>query len=105
MLKSCLEDKWNVDVKIENSVIPWLVEFAAYLLNRFEVGTDGKTAYERSKGKKARSPGIQFGEGILWEKRATRGALGKMTIQWRDGVFLGVKGRTGEIVVGDESGV
>ena len=38
-------------------IYPWMVEYAAVVLNRFEVGHDGKTAYERSKGEKGKVVG------------------------------------------------
>ena len=56
-------------IPARHPVMAWIVEYAGYLLNRFEVSRDGKTAYERSKGKKAKSLGIEFGEAILWKKR------------------------------------
>ena len=38
-MKSALEDKWGVELKIDHPVWPWLVEYAALLLIRGEVGT------------------------------------------------------------------
>ena len=35
-------------------------------LTRFEVGRDGKTAYERPKGKSAKVQGLSFAEGLWW---------------------------------------
>ena len=75
------------------------------MLNRFEVGHDGATAYEACKGKKARSAGIEFGGAIMWRRTPTGGALGKVSVMWNDGVFLGIKGKTGEYIVGDAKGV
>ena len=66
VLKDCLEEKWNIKIKSKHAVIPWIVEYAAHLLNRFEVGHDGRTAYERCKGKPAKNMGIEFGEAVLW---------------------------------------
>ena len=46
-----------------------MAEYAGFLLTRFEVGKDGKTACERIKGKAARVQGMDFGEGgtgITW---------------------------------------
>ena len=105
VLKSALEERWKVKVPAASAVIPWLMEYAAYLLNRFEVGHDGRTAYERCKGKTAKCAGIEFGEGVLWRRKPVGGALGKLSVMWEDGVFLGVKGRTGEYVIGDAKGV
>ena len=42
------------------------MEHAAVLLNIGQVGQDGKTSYERLKGKPASLPGMQFGEWLLW---------------------------------------
>ena len=75
------------------------------LLNRFEVGRDGKTAYERLKKKAAKMFGLEFGELLLWKRKPIGGALGKMSCMWEDGVYLGLKATTGEIIVGTKSGV
>ena len=69
------------------------------------VGKDGKTAYERSRGKEAKLQGFEFGEGVLWKRRREGGPLGKLACMWEDGVFLGVKGTTGELMVGTKQGM
>ena len=104
-MRSALEEKWGVKLEAEHRVWPWLVEYAAYMLTRAEVGADGKTAYERSRGKMAKLPGVEFGEGVMWKRRREGGPLGKLTCMWDDGIFLGVKGSTGEMIVRDEKGV
>jgi len=75
------------------------------LLNRAEIGHDGKTSYERLKGKHARIYGLEFGEKMLWKRKPISGALGKLTCLWEVGIFLGIKSTTGEFVVGDEKGI
>ena len=105
VLKTALEARWNVKVPPNHPVAPWLIEYAAFLLDRFEVGADGKTACERCKGKRAKVLGVEFGEAVLWKRRPTRGALGKLTSLWGDGLYSGVKGSSGEIIVGDAKGV
>ena len=74
-------------------------------MSRAEVGADGKTGYERCKGRRARLPGMQFGEAVLWKRKREGGPLGKLACMWDDGIFLGVKGTTGEMIVGDKKGV
>ena len=81
------------------STLPWIIEYSAFLLNRFEVGHDGKTAYERLMGKKAKVLGIAFGEMANWR---TKPATGKLDSMWDDGVYLGV---SDELKVGNKSGV
>ena len=104
-LRSALEERINAKLDIGDSIWAWLVEYASYLLNRLEVGKDGKTAYERNKGKHAKVQGVEFGEAILWKRRPVGGALGKLAIMWKDGIFLGVKGTTNEIIIGSGEGI
>ena len=80
-------------------------EHAAVLLNRFGVGHDGKTAYERNKGKTAMVLGMEFGEATLWKRRPVGGAWGKLSCFWEDGLYLGIRGQHGELVVSDRAGV
>ena len=39
------------------------------------------------------------------EKKASRGPLGKWTCMWEDGIYLGVKATTAEVIVGNRNGV
>ncbi len=71
------------------------------MLNRLEVGKDGKTAYERNKGKTAKVFGSEFGEAVWWRRKPIGGALGKVERMGEDGIFLGT---TGEGIIGDAKG-
>ena len=104
-MRSALEEKWKVKLEADHVVWSWMAEYAGWLLTRGEVGHDGKTAWERSRGKEAKIPGMEFGEGVLWKRRREGGPLGKLSCMWDDGVFLGVKGTTGEYIIGDVKGV
>ena len=67
--------------------------------------TTGRTAYERNKGKKAKVLGMEFGEAILWKRRPVGGALGKLSCLWEDGLYVGIRGQSGELIVSDREGV
>ena len=83
-----------------------MVEYAAVLLNRGQVGADGRTAYERLKGKKASSPGMQFGERVLAKSNvASYKRKDKMDTDWYEGIFLGQRAVSGEYLVSSPSGV
>ncbi len=56
--------------------------------------------YERCKGK-AKTMGLEFGDSVLWQRKPSGGQLGKLTCLWEDGIYLGVKAGTGEIIVGN----
>ena len=58
VIRSSLEDRVEAKLGGNHAAWAWIAEYASYLLNRFEVGKDGKTAYERCKGKKARVMGV-----------------------------------------------
>ena len=110
-MRSALETRWGVKLDGRHPIFAWMAENAAVLINRFLVGRDGKTAYERSKGKKSKMMGLEFGERVHWKRkvadagREQRQALGKLDSLWSEGVYLGVKATTGEIIVGDAEGV
>ena len=88
-MRSAPEEKRGVKLDVEHRVWPWLVEYAAYLLTRAEVGADGKSAYERSRGKVSKLTGVEFGEGVLWKRRrwAARKVdvhVGRRNIPWSE---------------------
>ena len=105
VLRSQLEERWGRRIDPRHPVFTWMVGYAAVLLNRFEVGKDGRTAYERLKNKTSKMLGLEFGELILWKRKPVGGAMGKMSCMWEDGVYLGLKSTTGETIVGTTSGV
>ena len=72
-IRSDIEGRWRVKIDATHSIWPWIAEHAGFFLTRFEVGRDGKTAYERLKGKSATVQCMAFAERILWKrKRASR---------------------------------
>ena len=100
-----IEGWWGVKIDATHSIWPWIAEHAGFFLTRFEVGRDGKTAYERLKGKSAKVRGMAFAEGILWKRKRAGGPLGKLTCMWEDGIYLGVKATTAEVIMGHRNGV
>ena len=52
-MKSALDTRVGVDIRGTSNILPWMVEYASVLINRYLVGKDGKTAYERFHGKKS----------------------------------------------------
>jgi hypothetical protein len=105
VMRDALEHRAAIKLTARHPLMPWVVEYAGYLLSRFEVSHDGKTSYERCKGKRAKTLGVEFGESILWKRKPVGGSLAKAVCLWEDGIFLGVRGASGEIIVGDARGV
>ena len=76
----------------------FIPEYASYLMNRLEVGKDGKVAYDRAKGKKPTVLGVEFGEKLLYKVKPTA-KLEKINSRWEFGIFVGVRRRSGEVWV------
>ena len=66
-MKLALEGRIGKEIDAEACVVTFMAEYASFLLNRLLVGKDGKTAYERNKGKKATVLGLEFGEKVLFK--------------------------------------
>ena len=45
-----------------------MVEYASVLMNKYLVGKDGKTAFERLRGKKSKMLGFEFGESVHFRR-------------------------------------
>ena len=105
-MKLDFESHLGEQILSDHNLIPWLVEYAAVLLNRGQVGQDGKTAYERLKGKAASVPGMQFGERLLWRTNIpARDRRNRMVTQTSEGIYLGQRTVSGECLVGSAEGV
>ena len=99
--RSALEMRIGAKIEPEHAVITWLIEYVSLLLNRYEVGRDGRTAYKRNKNKSSKLMGLEFGECVMWRRRPVGSNLAKLAVLWDVGVYLGVKGSTGEIFIRD----
>ena len=86
-LKLSLERRVKGRLASNHPVMAWMVEHAAYMLNRCKLGTDGRTAYGRLHGKESTARLCEFGERILWFVPKKHRA--KLDARWRYGTFLG----------------
>ena len=100
-MKSALDERMGVKIDIKHPVNTWMCEFVGYMMNRLEVAADGKTPYERVKGKKAEVLGLEFGERVLWKHHPGR-RMEKLNARWGYGLFIGVRAKSGELIVIDE---
>ncbi len=83
-------------------MLTWMCERSMDILNRVEVAKDGKTAYERCQGKRAKVLGFEFGEKLLWWTRPWAGHQERLSARWGHGLFLGIRRASGELIVADE---
>lgn len=73
-------------------------------MNRLRKGEDGKTAYERVKGKKPSVQGVEFGEKV-WYLKGKGKTLNKLRSRWGQGIFVGVFLRSNQAMVATKSGM
>ena len=82
----------------------WLVELAAYLMNKCAIGSDGKTPLQRLHGRRDSTPIIEFGQKILYMP-----AKPPMVVKWdprfHPGVIVGMLNMSSEAVVITEQGM
>ena len=67
------------------------------------MSSDGKTSHERWKGKKFRRTLAEFGERVMYLKSGSKG-VNKWDSRWSEGIFLGLRDESGEIIIGTEEG-
>ena len=102
-LKLSLEADMGVEIDVNMKTFAWLSLWAATTINRYHIGVDGQTAFQRVTGVQCNRPVAEFGEHILWKIPSTNHSQ-KAKTSWREGTFLGVRDRTGEIFVADHDG-
>ena len=81
-----------------------MVTHAANLLSRFGVGHDGKTPYERLRGKKYEGQLPEFAE-TVWRhfptKNVKKDDRGKLRVRWGKAIFLGMVPMSTEVYLWD----
>ena len=88
-------------------VVVWLVRYYGQMLNRFRRGPDGKTAYERRKGRAFQRKVPPLGEKILYQLPGiTSRSHGPARVEPRreDGVYFGLSDRADVVYIGKSDG-
>ena len=102
-LKAALEHRFGTRIPPDANMLCWLVEFAAYLMNRCDFGSDGKTPLQRLHLRRDNTPILEFGQKILYmPAKPSRG--GKWEPRFHPGAFMGMLNSSSEAVVVTEQG-
>ena len=75
----------------------WPMEHVGSVMNRYVVGNDGLTAYQRLHGRRANSKAVEFGEKVFDD--VPKKLRSKMQLRWRIGIYLGVAGHPGQHIL------
>ena len=98
------QERLKRKVDARERIVGFIPEYAAYLVNRLNVGKDGKVAYERIKGKKPTILGLEFGEKILYKMRKGQ-KMEKINARWEFGIFVGIKRKSNELWIATKEGI
>ena len=102
-IKFGLEEHIQKKISAHHPIFAWIVEHAADLQTKFQVGVDGMTPYQRLKGKPFQGEILEFGCRIHHRVPGkTKGGL--LEWRWLEGVWLGSRFETREHIVGMDDG-
>ena len=103
-LRDAVETKYGKRMDGHNAAIPWMVQRAAGILNRYRVGRDGRAAYHIVKGRRLQRDTVEFGE-CVWYLKPKSAARNKADMRCEEGIWLGIKDKSGDMYFGTELGV
>ena len=105
-MKSALEERMQCEALSRHRILAFLVEHAGRLMLRYQVGRDGRTAYESHAGKPFRRQLVEFGERVYSMPIRPGGARqAQQDPKWQDGAFIGIRVRSDEMLIMTPSGV
>ena len=106
VLKIQLPVRVGREVEPDEPIMPWLIRWAAMSVSRFQVGKDGKTPYERQKGRKCNLGVVPFGETVLFrDPTVARDGHQALEERWIRGIWLGHARNSPEHMIGTSEGV
>ena len=103
-LQSNLEARYGRKTLEEEDVNAWMISHACDVINRYQVGEDGKTAYERHRGRKFKKEAAEFGEGAMAMVPGEPKSMDRRD-RWIEGIWLGIHEESGEVYIGTEDGI
>ena len=101
-----LEERASVKLQATDPILQWLIRWAAMAYSRFKLGEDGRTAYERQKGRRCCLEVVPFGELVRYKQLGETSQERKsLETIWFEGVWLGHARGSSEALVGTAEGV
>ena len=90
VFKFQIEELAGIEIDSTDNILQWAVRWAAMVCSRYLVGVDGKTGWERRRGRPCRLPVVRFGEKV-WYQEIREGKQKKhhLETEWREGLWLG----------------
>ena len=96
-----VERQIGTKMNVHSAAYAWLVECAVDCWNKIQVGSDGRTAYERLKHKRYRGEYVSFGAPVMF-RIVGKVKGGEMCERWAPGTWLGKRFHSSEDIVAQE---
>ena len=104
--KEHIEDTTGTKLMSQDVIVMWMIRWSAMALSRFQVGSDGKTAYEQRKQRKCKLEVGPIGERVWYKQiRAGKNRKDKFESEERDGIWLGHTRSSNGFLIGTKEGV
>ena len=104
-LKGCLEERVQMRIPADHPMIAWVVQHAALLLTTRVRGHDGKTAWERVRGKPFGTRLMGIGEHCRWKLRSKEPIEHGRGHRFNTGTFVGMDRLTGQYMLYTADGI
>ena len=104
-IKHDVEAKFKKRIEVNSVLFSWLIPYITDIMNKYKVGVDGLTAYERITGHKCKHYVIGFAETVDYILETEKGKQYKADSRVGVGVFLGYVWRSTEYLIGTPDGV
>ena len=102
-MRSCLESKIGHRIPVRHPLIAWMIRHSADIVTWCSKGHDGRTAYQRARGRDFKTRLLTFGEVCRFKNRSHEPASSGQV--WHEGVFVGIDQRTGQYMIFSENSV
>ena len=82
VMKEQVQDKAKTALHPEDPVVQWMIRWSVMLTSRFSIGRDGRSAFERRRGRKCKISLVPMGEKV-WHRESREGKDRKKQILQR----------------------
>ena len=106
VLKEQLEQRCKIQVVRSDNITHWMVRWAAMMLSKYQVGSDGRTPYERRRVRRCNMVVSPFGERVLYKQiRESKERKDNFESEDLEGVWLGHNRGSNEVLIGTQHGI
>ena len=102
-IKRDLEQRLDADIDPQHNLFSWIVRHATDLLNKFSVGVDGRTAWQRLRGVPYRGEVMKLGTCVM-HRLSGRIPGGLLVDRWNEGHWMGKNSHSDEHLILTSSG-